>query len=195
MFVRFKWRDFLIGCPFEYFINIKCLQISCLKWCILALASLCTLFQLAISISYIMSSYNLLSAIWHPCSKALKVDVLEFVTWPVIKYVCAAVVVVWKGETSFLWRVYNVFSFLDMSVLYALDSKAQLNLRAPSLFSFSWLKSALSLMLPCLYLGKLSPHQSGHQVSVGSLFVPPQHCFLSASNASYYGLEQSKAAF
>lgn len=24
MFVRFKWRDFLIGCPFEYFINIKC---------------------------------------------------------------------------------------------------------------------------------------------------------------------------
>lgn len=56
------------------------IQISCLKLCILALASLCTLFQLAISISYIMSSYNLLSAIWHLCSKALKVDVLEFVT-------------------------------------------------------------------------------------------------------------------
>lgn len=82
-----------------------------------------------------------------------------------------------------------------MSVLYSLDSKAQLNPIVSSLLSFSWLKSALSLMLPCLYLGKLSPHQSGLQVSVGSLFVPPQHGFPSASNASYYGLKQSKAPF
>lgn len=43
--------------------------------------------------------------------------------------------------------------------------------RALPLFSSSWLKSVLSLLLSCLYPGNPSPHQFGLQVSTCSLFV------------------------